>query len=146
MGPLESQPGKSVINRFVDPWIGSPQVEPPDPDVFGQRFGGNGSSVSCHKPTLQEIHPLHDMIDVFGHRTNGIQMLWLNRQNAFQGNEPKGRLQTMPQQAAGTRTEPAVSVPKATSTGPSAAATADPLDDPPGINLHHLLKGFFGVP
>src|SRR5258705_12447897 len=53
---------------------------------------------------------------------------------------------TMPQQAAGTRTEPAVSVPKATSTGPSAAATAEPLDDPPGINPHHLLKGFFGVP
>src|SRR6266571_3871767 len=50
----------------------------------------------------------------------------------------------MPQQAAGTRTEPAVSVPKATSAVPSATATADPLDEPPGMNP--CLKGFFGVP
>src|SRR5258707_644652 len=39
---------------------------------------------------------------------------------------------TMPQQAAGTRIDPAVSVPKATSASPFATATALPDDDPPG--------------
>src|SRR5580692_4767331 len=51
---------------------------------------------------------------------------------------------TTPQQAAGTRIEPAVSVPKATSALPLATATADPLDEPPGMSLC-LLSGFFGV-
>src|ERR1700677_2664987 len=37
-----------------------------------------------------------------------------------------------PQQAAGTRTDPPVSVPNATSASPVATATADPDDDPPG--------------
>src|SRR5208283_3654104 len=53
---------------------------------------------------------------------------------------------TMPQQAAGTRMEPAVSVPKATSAVPFATATAEPLDEPPGMSLRRLLNGFFGVP
>src|ERR1700724_1621169 len=52
----------------------------------------------------------------------------------------------MPQQAAGTRMEPAVSVPKATSAIPLATATAEPLDEPPGIILLLLLKGLLGVP
>src|SRR6478736_894727 len=52
----------------------------------------------------------------------------------------------MPQQAAGTRPEPAVSVPRATSAMPAATATADPLDEPPGINLCRPLKRFRGVP
>ena len=39
----------------------------------------------------------------------------------------------MPFNAAGTRPEPAVSVPSATSTMPSAVATADPELDPPEI-------------
>src|ERR1700730_7685028 len=86
--------GKSLIDRFVDFGIGAAQVEPSDPNIFGQRFGGNGSSVSCGKPTLQEIHPLYHLIHVFGNRTNGIQMVWLNRQHAFQGNKPESRLQT----------------------------------------------------
>src|SRR4051812_42511404 len=51
---------------------------------------------------------------------------------------------TMPQQAAGTRIDPAVSVPKATSASPLARATALPDDDPPGIRI--LLSGFLGVP
>ena len=34
--------------------------------------------------------------------------------------------------AAGTRPEPAVSVPSATGTIPAATATAEPDDDPPG--------------
>jgi hypothetical protein len=54
---------------------------------------------------------------------------------------------TTPQQAAGTRTEPAESVPKEISALPSATATAEPLDEPPGINLRQdLLNGSFGVP
>jgi hypothetical protein len=40
---------------------------------------------------------------------------------------------TSPWNAAGTRPDPAVSVPSATSTMPSATATAEPLDDPPEI-------------
>jgi hypothetical protein len=51
-----------------------------------------------------------------------------------------------PQHAAGTRTEPAVSVPNATSAVPFATATAEPLDEPPGINRRRSLKGFLGVP
>src|SRR5437879_13759959 len=39
---------------------------------------------------------------------------------------------TTPQQAAGTRIEPAVSVPNETSASSFATATADPLDEPPG--------------
>src|SRR3954467_2302402 len=51
---------------------------------------------------------------------------------------------TMPQQAAGTRIDPAVSVPNATSASPFATATALPEDHPPGIRM--LLSGFLGVP
>ena len=50
------------------------------------------------------------------------------------------------QQAAGTRIEPPVSVPKATSADPFATATAEPLDDPPGMMRCLRLTGFFGVP
>jgi hypothetical protein len=39
---------------------------------------------------------------------------------------------TTPQHAAGTRTEPPVSVPIAATAAPLATAAADPLDDPPG--------------
>src|SRR3954466_15360796 len=51
---------------------------------------------------------------------------------------------TIPQQAAGTRIDPAVSVPKATSASPFATATALPDDDPPGIRIR--LSGFLGAP
>src|SRR4030081_2141201 len=51
---------------------------------------------------------------------------------------------TMPQHAAGTRIDPAVSVPKATSAAPVPTATALPEEDPPGIRL--CRSGFFGVP
>src|SRR6266446_2274311 len=54
---------------------------------------------------------------------------------------------TMPEHAAGVRTDPAVSVPKATSAILFVIAAAEPLEEPPGINLsHHLLKGLLGVP
>ena len=49
-----------------------------------------------------------------------------------------------PQQAAGIRTEPPVSVPRATSASPAATATAEPLDDPPGSRRGSA--GFTGVP
>src|SRR6266403_1976503 len=51
---------------------------------------------------------------------------------------------TIPQQAAGTRLEPAVSVPIATSAIPNANATAFPDEDPPGIRFR--FNGFTGVP
>ena len=50
----------------------------------------------------------------------------------------------IPQQAAGIRMEPPVSVPRATSASPAATATADPLDDPPGSRRGSA--GFTGVP
>lgn len=53
---------------------------------------------------------------------------------------------TTPLQAAGTRTEPAVSVPNATSAIPVATATAEPHDDPPGISRRQPLNGLRGVP
>ena len=46
-----------------------------------------------------------------------------------------GLIPTIPLQAAGTRPEPAVSVPRARSTIPVATATADPLLDPPGMSV-----------
>src|ERR1700756_2032694 len=53
---------------------------------------------------------------------------------------------TMPQQAAGTRIEPAVSVPRAISASPLATATAEPHDEPPEIKLLCLFNGLIGVP
>src|SRR2546430_5546842 len=50
----------------------------------------------------------------------------------------------IPQQAAGIRTEPPVSVPRAASASPRAIATAEPLDDPPGTRRGST--GFSGVP
>src|SRR6185295_17981144 len=52
---------------------------------------------------------------------------------------------TTPHQAAGTRIEPAVSVPKATSAIPLATATAEPQLEPPGSSLRELLSGLEGV-
>ena len=50
------------------------------------------------------------------------------------GMRPKVVLRpTVPQHAEGVRTEPAVSVPMATSASPVATATAHPLDEPPGM-------------
>ncbi len=49
-----------------------------------------------------------------------------------------------PQHAAGLRIEPAVSVPKPTSASPTATATAEPLDEPPGMRLGS--SGLRGVP
>ena len=49
-----------------------------------------------------------------------------------------------PQHAAGIRTEPPVSHPNATSASPVATATADPLEEPPGISPGS--SGLTGVP
>src|SRR5579863_723063 len=49
-----------------------------------------------------------------------------------------------PQQAAGMRIDPPVSVPNATSASPVATATADPDDDPPGSRRGS--SGLTGVP
>ena len=50
----------------------------------------------------------------------------------------------MPQQAAGIRIEPPVSDPSATSASPATTATAEPLEDPPGIRAGS--SGLTGVP
>jgi hypothetical protein len=50
----------------------------------------------------------------------------------------------MPQQAAGIRTDPPVSVPRATSASPLATTTALPLDEPPGIRSG--ASGLTGIP
>ncbi len=50
----------------------------------------------------------------------------------------------MPQKAAGTRTEPPVSVPSASGTAPPATADAEPLDEPPGMRCGALVLS--GVP
>src|SRR5256885_3769471 len=50
----------------------------------------------------------------------------------------------VPQHADGTRTEPPVSEPNAMSASSLATATADPLDEPPGISSGS--SGFTGVP
>ncbi len=49
-----------------------------------------------------------------------------------------------PQQAAGPRIEPPVSVPSAASASPSPTAAAEPLDEPPGMRVRAC--GFSGVP
>src|SRR6476469_3210656 len=51
---------------------------------------------------------------------------------------------TRPQKAAGTRTEPEVSVPTARSTIPAATATAEPEEEPPGIRSG--ASGLTGLP
>ena len=51
-----------------------------------------------------------------------------------------GRMPTMPQNAAGTRTEAPKSVPCASGTMPVATATAEPPDDPAGLSA-----GFQGL-
>ena len=49
---------------------------------------------------------------------------------------------TMLLSAAGTRPEPAVSVPRAKLTSPSATATAEPEDEPPGTRVGSIaLRG-----
>ena len=51
---------------------------------------------------------------------------------------------TVPQQAEGMRTDPPVSLPKATSASPLPTATAEPLDEPPGTSAGS--SGLTGVP
>ena len=51
-----------------------------------------------------------------------------------------------PQNAAGKRTEPPVSVPVAQTLSPAATATPDPADDPPGTRGWPKSHGFKGVP
>ena len=50
---------------------------------------------------------------------------------------------TMPQQVAGLRTEPPVSVPSAAGAMPAASAAPEPLDEPPGCRsrFHGLRAG-----
>src|SRR5271169_4218754 len=51
-----------------------------------------------------------------------------------------------PHHAAGSRTEPPVSVPIAQGANPAATATPEPLLDPPGVRATSGSHGFHGVP
>src|SRR6185437_13362420 len=51
-----------------------------------------------------------------------------------------------PHHAAGSRTEPPVSVPIAHGAIPLATATPEPLLDPPGVRATWRSQGFHGVP
>ena len=51
-----------------------------------------------------------------------------------------------PHQAAGSRTEPPVSVPMAQGTSRAATATPEPLLDPPGVRASAASHGLCGVP
>ena len=53
---------------------------------------------------------------------------------------------TTPHHAAGSRTEPPVSVPIATGARPAATATPEPLEDPPGVLCTAGSHGLRGVP
>src|SRR4029453_11491085 len=77
----------------------------------------------------------------------------VSRCSGSMGNTPSSGIRpwvvfnpTIPQQAAGTRIEPAVSVPNATSACPLETATAEPHEEPPGISFQSLLYGLAGVP
>ena len=52
----------------------------------------------------------------------------------------------MPQSAAGMRQEPPVSLPSATTAMPSATATPEPEELPPGMRLAARSQGLRGVP
>src|SRR5215470_8430724 len=53
---------------------------------------------------------------------------------------------TTPHHAAGSRTDPPVSVPMATGARPAPTATPEPLDEPPGVRWTFASHGFLGVP
>src|SRR5215831_6351384 len=53
---------------------------------------------------------------------------------------------TTPHHAAGSRTEPPVSVPIAQGARPAATATPEPLLEPPGVRATAGSHGFHGVP
>src|SRR5258706_7068188 len=55
-----------------------------------------------------------------------------------------GRIPYTPQNEAGTRHEPPVSLPNARSQAPAATAAAEPLEEPPG--KRPLARGLTGVP
>jgi hypothetical protein len=54
------------------------------------------------------------------------------------------RMPYTPHSAAGTRTDPAVSLPRAKSQAPAAQAAAEPLEEPPG--RRRAARGLTGVP
>ena len=63
---------------------------------------------------------------------------------AIEARPQVGRRPKRPQFAAGTRIEPAVSVPSAKSACPAATTEAEPLEDPPGTRSG--ARGLTGVP
>src|SRR5579864_8203040 len=102
----------------------------------GASFGLNPGSSSCMHCVTQAksraIGPTLSKLGASGH-TPFVEM----RPNVVFSPET-------PQHADGIRIEPPVSVPMAISASPVATATADPLDDPPGMSA--LSSGFAGVP
>ena len=94
----------------------------------GPRPGGAGA-----KPGSSSSHALDDPGDGAGHGPDGVEGRRQRPAPPPASTRPRVVLSpTTPQQAAGIRIEPPVSLPKATSASPAPTATAEPLDDPPG--------------
>src|ERR1700747_937886 len=71
---LKSRTREGVIDRLVDLWIGTAQIESADFDLFSERFLRYGCGIPGGKTSLQEMHALGDMGDVSPHRTHRIPM------------------------------------------------------------------------
>src|SRR5258707_8233472 len=81
--------GKSRIDCLINLRISTLQIQSPDPKSLA---GSNGRVVSLPKPSLQQIHSLRYMSNVFTHRPNRIHDYRLDRINASQRNETVRRL------------------------------------------------------
>ena len=77
----------------------------------------------------------------------GVSRVWERGTIPSVGNKPSVVLSpTIPQKAAGKRTEPPVSVPIAQGTIPEATAAPEPLDEPPGTRATSSSHGLCVVP
>src|SRR5579862_4230304 len=98
----------------------------------GWKPGSNICMPRARPDTVAAIGPTVSRLDASGHTPSSEIRPWVVLSPA------------VPQQADGTRIEPPVSDPIATSASPLATATALPLDEPPGIRV--ASSGLIGVP
>ena len=87
----------------------------PRPAIAAATTGGVDDRAGEHRGAVEAAHGRHDARRCRSRPTVGLSP-------------------TMPLSAAGTRPDPAVSVPSANGTSPSATATAEPELDPPGTS------------
>ena len=116
------------VHRRVDRRVTPPPT--PSTPIRPAVSSASGRAVNAR---LDQPHPEFDRRDVPAERPDGVQRRRQRVHALHRHPAPYVVLRpTTPQHAAGTRTEPPVSVPNATSASPVATATADPLEDPPG--------------